>query len=480
MKSRTSRLVDLRQGLDYQFEAGVSSASDEPLGIVASNCSFSAAAAEMEFRAVRALRPDVRRPYLHISLSCPPGERLPRRTWARVIRFVLDDVGLDTRRHQYIARRHARNRLDHCHILVNRVALDALIWAGEFEAWRFIKACQRAERELGLGRTVGLHDMSSNVPHEHRPRTGNSDSVVRSNRQSQRKLGRVQDARAMSEKLQDCAARALSFRHFQELALRRELEVVEVVDDAWRFSGVVVRETWAQHSFKLSSITSGRWNFQKLQSQFERNRDELENARRNETVEFDVIVDQGDGESSAQTTKPLRHQKGRAGRPIRSSEPKQDRRWMEAMMAECAERACDFGEFQALALRRKIVVIEIAIKGKPNRILIRQTGTRKFHTLSSITRGRLDARRLALQLEVNERWRESAERPQEEDDGVDAAGEEGMFELEDYGDSDTDWDRPGERLQEEDDGVDDPGDEGNFDLEDHADSDTDWDQPGDA
>lgn len=125
MKSRVSRLVDLRKGLEYQFESDTSSASEDPMDIVASNCSFTVSAIEMEMCAVRALRPDVKRPFLHVSLSCPPGERLTRKTWAGVIRFVLNDVGLDTRRHQYAARRHARKKLDHCHVIVNRVAFDA-------------------------------------------------------------------------------------------------------------------------------------------------------------------------------------------------------------------------------------------------------------------------------------------------------------------------------------------------------------------
>ena len=201
MKSRLSRLADLRQVVDYQFEKDTASPSDDPMDIVASNCCFSASAVELEFGAVRKLRPDVKRPYLHVSLSCPLGERLTRGTWAKVIRFVLDDVGLDPRKRQYIARRHARKELDHCHVIVNRVAIDGLVWSGEFEVWKFIKACQRAERKFELQLTVGLHDKSSNVPHQDRIRTADGDSIVKANRQSQRELGRVQNTQAMTAKL---------------------------------------------------------------------------------------------------------------------------------------------------------------------------------------------------------------------------------------------------------------------------------------
>jgi hypothetical protein len=446
MKSRVSRLVDLRKGLDYDFERDTAAASDDPMDIVASNCSFSVSAIEMELCAVRALRPDVKRPFLHISLSCPPGERLSRRTWARVIRFVLDDVGLETRRHQYAARRHARKKLDHCHVIVNRIALDAHVWSGEFEAWKFIMACQRAEIAFGLELTVGLHNKDSNVPHKDRLRTADSDSVVRSNRQSQRELGRVQDSQAMTEKLQDCAARAQSFQEFQEMALIVGLEVVEVVNVAWRFSGVVVRETWAQKSFKLSSITSGRLNYQKLEEAFERNRRSSERARLGEAAELQINVGAQEGNSSV-TSEELLHQGGQFGaEAVKRSAAWQDRKRMAMMMMECADRARDFDEFRALALRRGIVVISIFVEGAGSRrILIRESWAREFHRLSSITRGRLDSRTLAIELEENDRLSEIARPLSEGVSDVDDDQEEDEFDPQhqDHVD-DSDVNRPGD------------------------------------
>lgn len=426
MKSRLSRLSDLRQAVDYQFETDSDSPSGDPMDIVASNCCFSASAVELEFGAVRALRPDVKRPFLHVSLSCPIGERLTRGTWAKVIRFVLDDVGLDPRKHQYVARRRARNKFDHCHVLVNRVAIDGRIWSGEFEVWKFIKACQRAERKFLLQLTVGLRNKSSNVPHEDRVRTADGDSIVKANRQSQRELGRVQDTQAMTEKLQNCAVRALSFHQFQELALLLDIEVVEVVNEAWPFSGVVVRETWSEKFFKISSVTSSGLNFRKLEAAFERNREARESARPLEAADKDDHF---------------------AGSAITPSAPMQDRKRMAAMLTECAGTARNFNEFRALALRRGIVAAEIFVEDRRlTRVLVRELWAREFRKLSSITRGRLDTRTLALELEENDRLSE-LEHPSQEDVAHLLAyhEEEGAVALRDHDDAnDHEVDRLGD------------------------------------
>lgn len=421
MKSRLSRLADLRQVVDYQFEKDTASPSDDPMDIVASNCCFSASAVELEFGAVRNLRPDVKRPYLHVSLSCPLGERLTRGTWAKVIRFVLDDVGLDPRKRQYIARRHARKELDHCHVIVNRVAIDGLVWSGEFEVWKFIKACQRAERKFELQLTVGLHDKSSNVPHQDRIRTADGDSIVKANRQSQRELGRVQNTQAMTAKLLDCAVRALNFQQFQKLALLLDLEVVEVVNAAWPFSGVVVRETWSGKSFNLSSVTSGGLNFRKLEAAFERNREARDSARGIEAADED---------------------KQFASSSIRPSTPRQDRKRLAAMLTECAGIAHDFNAFRALALRRGIVVAEILVEDRSlTRILVREVWAREFRTLSSITRGRLDTRTLALELEENDQLSDLEHPSQQDVAHLDHPEEEGPVDPRDhdqFGDQDVD------------------------------------------
>jgi len=225
----------------------------------------------------------------------------------------------------------------------------------------------------------------------------------------------------MIEKLQDCAARALSFQHFQELALLLDIEVVEVVNEAWQISGVVVRETWSEKSFKLSSVSSGGLNFWKLEAAFERNREARKSARPIEAAEQEDHF---------------------VGSAIRPSAPRQDRKRLAAMLTECAGIAHDFNAFRALALRRGIVVAEILVEDRSlTRILVREVWAREFRTLSSITRGRLDTRTLALELEENDQLSDLEHPSQQDVAHLDHPEEEGPVDPRDhdqFGDQDVD------------------------------------------
>jgi hypothetical protein len=268
MKCRVSRTCSLQKILDYQFETAAPNSSVDPWNVVASNCSLSRAALLLEFKAVSMLRPDIERSYLHLVLSLQEREVLHRGAWSQVTRFVLETVGIDTRKHQYVARRHSQTKFDHTHTVVNRVAMDGTVWRGEFEAWKFIDACQHAERKFGLRPSVGLRYVRSNVDPAVRPRESDYEGAIRSNRGALRQFGRKQDLVEMSSRLGDCAAAALDFDDFQTRAEHFGIDVMQVEGHGSTYRGVVVREFWARDWLKLSSVTKRHLSHKKLQSAF--------------------------------------------------------------------------------------------------------------------------------------------------------------------------------------------------------------------
>lgn len=117
---------------------------------------------------------------------------------------------------------------------------------------------------------------------------------------------------------------------------------------------------------------------------------------------------------------------------------------MAAMLMECAGRARDFNAFRALALRREIVVAEIFVEDRSlNRILVREVWAREFRKLSSVTRGRLDTRILALEFEENARLSELEHPSQEDVAHCDHHEEEG---ADDPGDQDHSGDQDVDQL----------------------------------
>lgn len=117
-----------------------------------------------EFGLSRAMRSEVDRPVLHMSISCPPGERLSDEEWRAVSDRFMELMGLAG--HQFVGVRHTDRPHDHIHITASRIKLDGSLWHGKWEAFRAIEACQRIEREFGLTLTPGLDDRADAAPEQ--------------------------------------------------------------------------------------------------------------------------------------------------------------------------------------------------------------------------------------------------------------------------------------------------------------------------
>lgn len=123
-----------------------------------------------EFGLSRSMRPEVDKPVLHMSLSCPPPERLSDAQWDAISTRFMDLMGLSG--HQFLAVRHTDTPHDHIHITSSRIKLDGELWHGQWEVFRMIKATQQIEREFGLQMTPGLEEDPDATPEQAPSNTG--------------------------------------------------------------------------------------------------------------------------------------------------------------------------------------------------------------------------------------------------------------------------------------------------------------------
>lgn len=107
-----------------------------------------------EFGESRRLRPGVRRPVWHCSLSLPAGERLTDAEWQDVAGGLLRKVGLDPDRHPHLLVRHMDTDYEHVHLVASRISVGGELWHGKWEAHQVMQATGELEVEHGLALTT--------------------------------------------------------------------------------------------------------------------------------------------------------------------------------------------------------------------------------------------------------------------------------------------------------------------------------------
>jgi len=105
-----------------------------------------------EFAAVRKLRPDCKKPVLHIALRMPVGEDVSAETWLKIILRLMKLMGLSPGRPWLLV----KHPDQHVHLLLSRIGFGGDIWLGRWEALKLIEATQIIEKEFGLTVTPGL------------------------------------------------------------------------------------------------------------------------------------------------------------------------------------------------------------------------------------------------------------------------------------------------------------------------------------
>jgi hypothetical protein len=163
MKNNISRGQGFRGLLNYVLDEGAKATGEKKPEIVGGNMVGSdAKSLANEFSASRKLRPDIKRPVWHCSLTLPENEKLDSEKWKNIGEDFLKKMKLDPKKHQYILVRHNDTDKDHVHIVATRISLDSEVWLGKFELYNAIEATQQLEKEYGLTLTPDLWELDEN------------------------------------------------------------------------------------------------------------------------------------------------------------------------------------------------------------------------------------------------------------------------------------------------------------------------------
>ncbi|MEL6353718.1 MAG: relaxase/mobilization nuclease domain-containing protein [Cyanobacteria bacterium J06627_28] len=107
-----------------------------------------------EVRPIRRIKPHIKQPVWHVSLSFHPEEQLNDDQLQTISDRFLDDMGVDRRRHQHLYVRHEECEHGHVHLVVNRIADDGQVFDVHNDHYRTKATTRKLEQELGLRPTI--------------------------------------------------------------------------------------------------------------------------------------------------------------------------------------------------------------------------------------------------------------------------------------------------------------------------------------
>ena len=278
MKSKLGRGNGPLGLLNYIFQIGKGVGAGCPT-ILSTNLS-SSTPREMsrELRNVFRLRPDVKRPLLHVSLSLVPGEKVGEETWHRLIGRYLKKMGFppDT---PFTSGLHHDTKCEHPHLAISRVSLSGKVWLGRWEVRRSIEVCQELEREFGLRLTPGLHGDDDADAKARRPdRVADSQSIINANRV--KSAPRI-DTAEMARVLLQCAARSADLPSFTAAAAARGVKVLPNKSETTGYvSGLSIISPGRKKPVALSAATKNKLSWPKLLKAWDRNTELAEAAQR--------------------------------------------------------------------------------------------------------------------------------------------------------------------------------------------------------
>lgn len=160
MKAKVSRGAGFRGLLDYIYGPGEDNHPGRAVPVSGAGNVLGTDPRDLarQFAVSRQLRPDIKKPVWHCSLSLPPGEKLSDERWAEIARDFLSRMGLDPDIRMWHCARHIDTDHDHIHLVVSRVALDASSWGGGNDVHQAIDATQEMEKAHGLKLTPGFKE----------------------------------------------------------------------------------------------------------------------------------------------------------------------------------------------------------------------------------------------------------------------------------------------------------------------------------
>jgi len=244
MKAKVKRGNGFRGTLNYVLDEGKKRTGDKNPEIVAGNMSAtSAKALTKEFGFSRRLRGDIKNPVWHCSIALPKGERLSTDKWDRVVNRFLEEMDIDTGKHQFVAVRHNDTDNDHVHIVMSRIGINSKVWHGKNDVFNAIEATQALEKEFGLTLTAGYFELDAN-----------GKKVRRATTKKKAKPAEIQMSARTGE-----APKRLVLQHIIDEATSSKTDVFSFIEQL-QCAGVIVRPNVAKtgrlngFSFELDGI----------------------------------------------------------------------------------------------------------------------------------------------------------------------------------------------------------------------------------
>jgi len=137
----------LRGALNYDFSTKDGAPRAEYIGGTLFGTAREMAA---QAGALRALRPDCKKPVFRVSLSLPPTDgQLRADQWLSIVESFKREMGIPETA-AWCAVRHTDRDHDHIHFTLLRILPDGSLWNQEHSAKRAIEACQVIEQEFEL------------------------------------------------------------------------------------------------------------------------------------------------------------------------------------------------------------------------------------------------------------------------------------------------------------------------------------------
>ena len=102
-----------------------------------------------EFSVGRKLRPDIKKPVWHCSLSLADGEHFSSEKWDQITADYMQRMGFASDA-PFVVIRHKDTDHDHVHILASRITFGGKVWSDSFDVLRAIQTTQDMERDYGM------------------------------------------------------------------------------------------------------------------------------------------------------------------------------------------------------------------------------------------------------------------------------------------------------------------------------------------
>ena len=160
MKAKITKGKNFKTIINYIFSPGEKDKKDRAEWIGGTLASDNPDGLIKEFAVVQKLKPDIKNPSWHCSLTLPEGEYLSQNQWSDVVADFMDKMKFD-KYTPYVIVRHNDTENDHVHIVASKIPMVGPVWRDGRDIFRAIAATQELEKEYGLTQTPGYRKRES-------------------------------------------------------------------------------------------------------------------------------------------------------------------------------------------------------------------------------------------------------------------------------------------------------------------------------